>query len=110
MSSEYDEWLEETVLKWVEVYKKSMTTFVLLELISEQDSPDASELNTSFTQRTGWDLAERALYRSLRRLTRQGLLVSSEHRVERTGLKRKTYQLTDSGISFLAQIRTERLG
>ena len=33
--SESEEWLDELVQRWTEVYKKSMTTLVLLEVVEE---------------------------------------------------------------------------
>lgn len=109
MIDEQQEWLAEMVDSWVEVYKKSMTTYVVLELIDELPTPDATTIAEKFTAHTTWDIAERALYRTLRRLTSQGFVTAAEHAVPRTGLRRKSYELTDAGESFLAGIRARRL-
>jgi DNA-binding PadR family transcriptional regulator len=102
--TETEEWLEELVERWAEVYKKSMTTLVLLQIIRERAPVDAAAIAPAFTSATGWSLTERGLYRSLRRLSTSGLLAVTEVPAARTGATRKEYQLTPVGAHYLERI------
>src|SRR5699024_2588591 len=44
-----DEWLEEMVTRWVETYKKSMTTLVLLRIIAETAPASAATIGIELT-------------------------------------------------------------
>ena len=61
-------------------------------------------LLTEFSARTGWTLNERGLYRTLKRLAASDLLAVESVPVERTGLPRKDYRLTDLGEIYLARL------
>lgn len=102
--TESEEWLEELVERWTEVYKKSMTTLVLLRTISERAPVDTASIGPAFTAATGWSLTERGLYRALRRLASTGLLDTTEIPAARTGAERKTYELTTLGAAYLDRI------
>ncbi|WP_018157411.1 PadR family transcriptional regulator [Demetria terragena] len=99
-----DEWLEELVGSWVEVYKKSATSLVLLRIIDAIGPAPAAEIGAELARRTGWDLTERGLYRTLRRLASSGLLATVDVPVPRTGAQRKDFTVTDFGHRYLAQI------
>ena len=107
--TETDEWLDELVHSWTEVYKKSMTTLVLLRVIRTEGRASAEEIRPAFTQASGWELTERGLYRTLRRLTSTGLLAVSEVSVPRTGAKRKDFELTKLGVRYLERIENQEL-
>nr|WP_246297725.1 PadR family transcriptional regulator [Janibacter cremeus] len=94
------------VTGWVEVYKKSMTTLVLLQIIDELSAVPAATIRTEFTDRTSWQITERGLYRTLKRLAGSGLLSVEAVPVERTGRPRKDYSLTDLGLDFLARLQS----
>jgi len=102
--SEADEWLDELVTGWVEVYKKSMTTLVLLRIIADRAPAPAATIRTEFADRTGWQLTERGLYRTLKRLAGSDLLTVETVPVERTGRPRNDYALTDLGRDFIARL------
>lgn len=102
--SEADEWLEELVASWVEVYKKSATTLVLLRIIDAIGPAPAPMIGAELTRRTGWTLTERGLYRTLRRLASSDLLTSDDVPVPRTGVRRKDFSLTDFGRRYLERI------
>ncbi|MFV0316573.1 MAG: hypothetical protein ACK5O2_06380, partial [Microthrixaceae bacterium] len=74
LPSETDEWLAELAEQWVEIYKRSMTTLVLLEIVGDTAPAAAGEIQPEFVGRTGWSITERGLYRTLRRLASDGLL------------------------------------
>ncbi len=101
LPTETQEWLDQLVAKWTEVHKKSMTTLVLLHVIRDSAPANADTIGPDFTDRTGWSLTERGLYRTLRRLTADGLLAAEEEDAPRTGAKRKNYSLTQLGADFL---------
>lgn len=104
MKNETEEWLDELVHSWIEVYKKSITTLELLRAVAELAPASANNIGERFTQATGWSLTERGLYRTLRRLTSFGLLHVEEVAVARTGAKRKDYSLTSIGSAYLRRI------
>ena len=99
--SEEDELLAELVRAWVEVYKKSATTLVLLRLVAEAGEVDTPTIADTLSQRTGWENTERGLYRTLRRLRGLGLLSVREQPGQRTGASRHLYGLTDRGARYL---------
>lgn len=99
--SEEEELLDELVRGWVEVYKKSATTLVLLRLIAEAGEVDTSTIAETLIDRTGWEHTERGLYRTLRRLRGLGLLSVREEPGRRTGAQRHLYGLTDRGARYL---------
>lgn len=103
--SEEDELLDELVRTWVEMYKKSATTLVLLRLIANSGPMDTSTIADTLTSQTGWELAERALYRALRRLSGLGLLTVITRAGHRTGAQRHVYEITERGSSYLDRIR-----
>lgn len=102
--SEADEWLDELVTGWVEVYKKSMTTLVLLRIVADLAPVPAATIRAELAARTGWQLTERGLYRTLKRLAGSDLLAVETIPVERTGRPRKDYALTGLGRDFLARL------
>lgn len=103
-SSEVSEWVDELVSGWVEVHKKSMTTVVLLRIVDAHAPVTAATIGAEFSARTGWTLNERGLYRTLKRLAAGDLLAVESVPVERTGLPRKDYRLTDLGQTYLARL------
>jgi DNA-binding PadR family transcriptional regulator len=101
--SEAEEWADELERVWTEVYKKSMTTaLVLKQLLNE--AKDADEIGKAFTRTTGWNISERAMYRTLRRLTNSGVLAVEEVPAARTGAKRKLFRLTPLGAELLSRV------
>ena len=102
--SESQEWLEQLVTQWNEVYKKSMATLVLLQIIRSSAPASIETIAPDLGTATGWEMSERALYRTLRRLAGNGLLATREESVPRTGAKRKCYELTDLGSEFLDRV------
>ena len=107
--SETDEWLEELVEQWTEVYKKSVTTLLLLQIIRSNPQASVSVIGPAFHQASGWSLTERGLYRTLHRLADNRLLTGAEVAVARTGKKRKEFTLTDLGSAFLHRIEQSQL-
>lgn len=104
MSSESEEWLDELVTGWVEVHKKSMTTLVLLRIVADRAPAPAAEIAAEFTDRTGWTISERGLYRTLKRLAGSDLMTVEAVPVERTGRPRKDFTLTELGRRYLARL------
>lgn len=101
---ESDEWLDELIRRWNEMFKKSMTSLVLLRLIGDRDDVEVADLQTRLTATTGWTLTERGLYRALQRLAADGLLAVHPVPAPRTGAKRNTFRLTPLGMEFIAAI------
>lgn len=104
MSSESEEWLDELVTGWVEMHKKSMTTLILLQIVSDRAPVPAADIAVNFTDRTRWTISERGLYRTLKRLAGNGLLTVESVPVERTGRPRKDFTLTELGRRYLGRL------
>lgn len=66
--NETDEWLAELIDSWTDVYKKSMTTYLTLQIIKTKAPTGAIEIMMDLNEATGWQITERAMYRTLRRL------------------------------------------
>lgn len=102
---ESQEWLSDRVESWVETYKKSMLTPVVLAHVARQQPATISEVAAAVTATTGWQVTERGLYRTLKRLQDSGLLTSTDVDAPRTGAKRKELSLTALGGQLLAGVR-----
>ena len=107
--TESDEWLDELVDTWTEMYKKSMVTLAILREVGTAGWASVDEVAVAFGQTTGWTLTQRGLYRTMRRLASSGVLATAEVDVPRTGAKRKQFELTDLGKRYLKRIEAERL-
>lgn len=101
---EEEEWVQARVQSWVETYKKSMLTPVILRAVAERQPATVAVVAADIAATTGWQITERSLYRTLKRLQDTGLLHSAEVDVPRTGAKRKEISLTGLGRQFLAGI------
>lgn len=99
------EWLDHRVETWVETYKKSMLTPVTLSLVATHQPAEISTIAEAVTAATGWQITERGLYRTIKRLQDSELLQSTAADAPRTGAKRKLLTLTPLGASFLDGIR-----
>lgn len=108
-SSEEEELIDELVRAWVEVYKKSAATLVLLRFIANQGPVGTPSIAEALASRTGWEIAERALYRSLRRLSGLGLLTVHQQPGHRTGAQRHLYEITDRGDTYLQHIEKAQI-
>ena len=67
-SPEEQEWIDHRVDSWVETYKKSMLTPVTLSLVAEHQPAEVSTIAEAVTAATGWQITERGLYRTVKRL------------------------------------------
>ncbi|KAD3633091.1 helix-turn-helix domain-containing protein [Arthrobacter yangruifuii] len=104
------EWLEARIESWVETYKKSMLTPVILQIVADRQPATVAEVAAEVGSATGWRITERSLYRTLKRLQEAGFLHSEEVDAPRTGAKRKELSLTAEGMRFLVGINTNLLG
>src|SRR5699024_1164048 len=66
--TETEEWLAARVDSWVETYKKALLTPVVLQLISADEPASVAEITHRIRTTTGWEITERGLYRTLKRL------------------------------------------
>ena len=104
-SPEEQEWIDHRVDTWVETYKKSMLTPVTLSLVATHQPAEISTIAEAVTAATGWQITERGLYRTIKRLQDSGFLESSAVGAPRTGAKRKLLSLTSLGASYLSGIK-----
>ena len=102
--TEDEEWVEARIDSWVETYKKSMLTPVILRVVEAQQPVTVARIAAGVASGTGWTITERSLYRSLKRLEDSGFLHSADVSAPRTGAKRKEISLTAVGARFLAGI------
>ncbi|WP_025780650.1 PadR family transcriptional regulator [Brevibacterium sp. VCM10] len=105
VTPEEREWLDHRVDSWVETYKKSMLTPVTLSLVAKYQPAEISTIAEAVTAATGWQITERGLYRTIKRLQDSGFLQGTAVDVPRTGAKRKMLSLTPLGASYLTGIR-----
>nr|WP_231715243.1 PadR family transcriptional regulator [Arthrobacter gengyunqii] len=81
-----------------------MLTPVVLRAVAERQPVTVASVAAAVAAITGWQITERSLYRTLKRLQDSGLLHSAEVDAPRTGAKRKEISLTGLGAQFLAGI------
>ena len=103
---ESEEWVADRVESWVETYKKSMLTLVILDLVATHEPSTIASIADGITAATQWQVTERGLYRTLKRLEDSGLLASTDVAAPRTGAKRKEISVTALGAQFLAGAAT----
>lgn len=102
--SETEEWVAGRVESWVETYKKAMLTPVILQLVAIHQPATVAEIADQVSLTTRWQITERGLYRTLKRLQDSGLLTSHDVNAPRTGAKRKELSLTALGAQLLSGI------
>ncbi|MDO4687098.1 MAG: PadR family transcriptional regulator [Corynebacterium sp.] len=90
--------------QWVETYKKSMLTPAILSIVAANNPCTVAEIAAALQQQTQWQITERGLYRTIKRLENSDFLVSVEVAGQRTGKKKKEISITDVGEVFLAAI------
>lgn len=105
LTPEEREWLDHRVESWVETYKKSMLTPITLSLVAKHQPAEISTVAEAVTAATGWQITERGLYRTIKRLQDSGFLVSTAVDAPRTGAKRKLLSITPLGAGYLTGIR-----
>ncbi|MGO0605437.1 PadR family transcriptional regulator [Brevibacterium linens] len=105
LTPEEREWLDHRVESWVETYKKSMLTPITLSLVAKHQPAEISTVAEAVTAATGWQITERGLYRTIKRLQDSGVLVSTAVDAPRTGAKRKLLSITALGAGYLTGIR-----
>ncbi len=101
---EDDEWLAHRVESWIETYKKSMLTPVILSVVRNLEPTTVAVLRRHIADQTGWELTERGLYRTVKRMQDEGLLNTSEVDAPRTGAKRKEISISPTGRLLLHEI------
>lgn len=102
---ELDEWLEHKVSSWVETYKKAMLTPTVLAIVEAHETLTVQELNSRIEADMGWQLTERGLYRTIKRLEDSEFLSVTSEEAPRTGAKRKVISLSALGSRMLAGVR-----
>lgn len=102
--SESQEWVSDRIEAWVETYKKSMLTPVVLTVVAAHQPVGVADVAGQVAATTGWQITERSLYRTLKRLQDCGLLTSTDVDAARTGAKRKELSITSLGAEFLTGI------
>ena len=108
--AEEQEWVQSRIESWVETYKKSMLTPVVLSAVAARTPATVAAVAADVASRTGWTVTERSLYRTLKRLQDSGFLHSTDVDAARTGAKRKELSLTREGFQFLAGINASLVG
>lgn len=101
---ENEEWVGSRIESWVETYKKAMLTPVILRLVAMHQPLTVATLTTHLATATGWQVTERGLYRTVKRLQDSGFLNVENIEAPRTGAKRKELTVSQLGGQFLAGI------
>lgn len=105
---ESEEFQEELVYRWDEVHKKSMVTLLIMLALVERNMW-SKELEEWLKRVADWELNERSLHRTLKRMAGLGLIRYEEVNAAKTGANRKVYMLTGGGRLFLKEIRHSSL-
>ena len=98
--------VDEQAYAWTEMHKKSALSFLILAGLSEK-AMWSKEVEHYITTTSQWNISERALYRVLNRMERQGSIAFSKESAERTGADRKVYSITEDGSALLASLKDE---
>lgn len=80
---------------------------VLLTVLRLQGEAYSVSLTLELEERTGKEVAQAAVYITLRRLEKKGLLTSrlDDHAVAETGRERRYFELTAEGLRMLQESR-----
>lgn len=110
MLSENEEYINELSLSWFEVYKKSISTYIILTILNKE-SMWSKQIKGSISKLSynKLDMDDKSLYRALRRLEKQGLITHSTEKGQKTGLSRNIYSISGDGRLFLKKIREDYL-
>lgn len=100
------ELVDEQAYSWTEMHKKSALSYLILSALQKQ-SMWSKELERYITSTTGWSISERALYRVLNRMQKQGSIEFRTEAAERTGAERKVYAVSPEGKALLSAMQSE---
>jgi DNA-binding PadR family transcriptional regulator len=106
MNNSSNELVDELAYSWLEVHKKSALTYLVLIALSEKELW-ATDIVKWVNEVTDWSINEHALYRVLRRLEHQGVIVFRTEQAKRSGAERKIFATTDDGKELIRQMRGE---
>ena len=93
----------EFVHKWQSQVKKGTLAFILLNVLKDKEFY-GYELMEQVRKFTTIEIAEGTLYPLMNRLKKEGL-VTSKWVEQESGIPRKYYQLTETGITTLTEMR-----
>lgn len=100
------ELVDEQAYSWTEMHKKSALSYLILAALKKQPMW-SKELEEYIVSITGWSISERALYRVLNRMHKQGSIEFTTESAERTGADRKVYDISAEGKALLAAMHNE---
>lgn len=100
------ELVDEQAYSWTEIHKKSALSYLILAALQKQPMW-SKELEKYITTTTGWSISERALYRVLNRMYKQGSIGFTAESAERTGADRKVYVISPEGKALFAAMQDE---
>lgn len=106
MTAINQELVDEQAYSWTEMHKKSALSYLILIALQKQ-SMWSKELEQYITSTASWGISERALYRVLNRMQKQGSIEYKAEAAERTGAERKVYAISPEGEALLAAIKGE---
>lgn len=98
--------VDEQIYSWTEMYKKSALSYLILTALNSHQMW-SKEIEQYIATNTKWSISERALYRVLNRMHKQGSIEYSSTPAERTGADRKVYTITSEGSALLAAMKSE---
>ena len=101
-----NEYVQEQLYSWLEMHKKSALTQLVLQSL-ESKARWSGEIAEWLAALTEWDISEKSLYRTLRRMVKNELITFTLTEAERTGASRKTYELTSDGKLLLSGMKQE---
>lgn len=106
MTTHNQDLVDEQIYSWTEMHKKSALSYLILTALNSSQMW-SKEIEQYIAKSTKWSISERALYRVLNRMHKQGSIEYSSTPAERTGADRKVYTITPEGNALLAAMKGE---
>ena len=100
------ELVDEQAYSWTEMHKKSALSYLILTALQKK-SMWSKELERYIAKTTAWNISDRALYRVLNRMQKQGSIEYTSEAAERTGAERKVYDISPEGGALLSAMQGE---
>lgn len=94
---------EEFINKWISQLKKGSLSFLVLSILKDQQAYYGYDLINEVKKKTEIEIAEGTLYPLMNRL-KEEKLVESKWVEQSSGIPRKYYNITNSGLSTVKEM------
>lgn len=94
---------EEFIIKWISQLKKGSLSFLVLSILKDKQEYYGYDLISEVKKKTEIEIAEGTLYPLMNRL-REEKLVESKWVEQNSGIPRKYYNITNSGLNTVKEM------